>query len=147
MPTIDWQLVCLLTGLMLFAYWSNYVMGQPLAQRGDPGAILFVVPYTLAVGRLKRAQLWAAAIERWREEDRHTLDARDRATLLREHRWETVETAQDLFTWERSLLCPVCAHFWLTAGVAVTLVAVGRGAELPTLTLAYLVNHLIIRKI
>lgn len=146
----DLQLVLVLTGLMLFAHWSGYVMGAPLTTHVDSGAILFLVPYHLAVQRLKLTHRWDAVLEGWRQEYRATGDDHERARALRNHRAEVVLTAQPVFTWERSLLCPVCLHWWLTLNTMLawyfldTHVAV---AHLGTAALTYLFLHLLIRKI
>lgn len=155
MPTIhslEFQLFLILTGIMLFSYWLSYCMGKPLAktvQDMDASAILFWIPYELAKRKLKQASLWSAVNEQWREQYRQANNVRDKIEALRDHRADVVYGARELFTWERSLLCPVCLHFWLSlffVQLAYYLHYLRPDVLLLTAFL-YLVNHLFIRKI
>lgn len=148
MPPVLLQLGGLLVGLALFAYWFAYVLGAPLGPDPDPGAIGFWLPYLLAKRRLRGA-LFDDLVETWREELRLSPDAIGHVEALRAHRRQTVVEGRKLFTWERSLLCPVCLHWWLSvaAGIAWGLFAAITWDAFCAYVLAYLFTHLFIRKI
>ncbi len=146
------SLVGLLVGLMLFAHWFTYITGQPLAEpsRVDPGALLFFVPYYLAKRRM-RGNLFDRAVEAWREQLSMTSDAIGSTEALRDHRHNDVVQARPLFTWERSLLCPVCLHWWLSlcGGTSWLLFSSAhvQPMDLAVGALTYLFLHLLIRKL
>lgn len=146
-------LIILLTGIMLFAYWFNYIMGGPLSddvKNVDPKAILFAIPNALATRRLKHAgrllELRAAALS----EVALTSDPRTKLQLLEDKKLDIYLEGRKLFTWERSLLCPICLHWWLTLLVGAVLIffdAFNARADFFIAGFIYLVNHLLIRKI
>lgn len=151
-------LVCILTAVMLFAHWAGYVMGSPLADNPrdvDVGAIGHFLPHELALGRLLRLdrRLNTNAVgdlmERHVEEMNVTSDPITRHGLRQDFKREVLVQARKLFTWERSLLCPVCLHWWLTVLVVASLFITHNLTpdQLLPAGLIYLVNHFFIRKI
>lgn len=147
------ELIFILTGVMLFAYWLNYVMGGPLSddpRKIDEKAILFKFPFWLATRRLILKNLYWSLREGARGELKLTNDVRVRNQLRLEKRKDMYLTGRDFFTWERSLLCPICLHWWLTLVVAFPLLWMDMFHARDDFFLAafiYLANHLIIRKI
>lgn len=150
---MNWELICTLTGLMLFSYWLNYVMGGPLSddpKHVDVKAILFAFPNWLAIRRLKEKGLYASMRTELMNELMVTTDARVKHGLRVDKRLGIYLAGREFFTWERSLLCPICLHWWLTLLVGVALVyadAMNARADFFLASFVYLVNHLIIRKI
>lgn len=145
-------LCCFLTGAMLFAYWFNYVIGSPLAEDPghiDPGAIGAFIPRLLSRRRLDNAGRFQQMRHSLIEELKHTMDPVDRQDALRDFQRKVVELGRKLFTWERSFLCPVCLHWWMTLVITglLFLFHIISTVELPLVGLIYLVNHLFIRKI
>lgn len=155
---LDWIAWGLLLGIALFAYWLNYCMGTPLADdetkanRGvDVGAIFFFVPHWMAKRRLKDHNLLA--------EFRHTLaedllavprDPVRRLELRKSAREDMYLAGRKFFTWERSILCPICLHYWLSVLIVGMILLTGYSHIFHgwgQLVLAYLVTHLIIRKL
>lgn len=109
-------LVGFLVMIMLFAHFIVYCMGSPLASNPanvDSSAILFFVPYYLARWRMK-GNLFDQAVSAWRDQLGFSNDRISAVHALRDHRLNVVIQGRVLFTWERSWLCPVCLHFWLT---------------------------------
>lgn len=145
-------IVALFTGVMLFAYWLHYCMGNPMAkdvEDVDVGAIFFSLPAWLADRRLVRQLTLTEILEAQREELNVTSDPVKLADLLRDHARERYEAGRKFFSWEKSFLCPICLHWWLTLLVAAVCLIFGwvylRDAGAVALT--YLVNHFFIRKI
>lgn len=145
-------LVGLLVFIMLFAYWFAYCVGSPMADamHVDASAILFFIPYSLAKRRM-RGNLFDQAVEAWRQELSFSHDTIGAVQALRNHRHNLVVQGRELFGWERSLLCPVCLHWWLSliAGADWLLITHGSSAavDLAVGSLTYLSLHLFIRKI
>lgn len=149
----NWPLWAVFTVIMLFSYWLNYCMGSPLADKADSvdtGAILFFFPYWLAKRRLvetgnlqsiktsqaERMQLISEPVTKKRQQKSDKL--------------HNYVQGREFFTWERSLLCPICLHWWLTLLVALISLPAGWQFiyQYPfQAAFAYLVNHFIIRKI
>jgi len=150
---LNWPLIILLTGIMLFAYWLNYIMGGPLSddpKHVDMKAILFAFPNWLATRRLKRAKVLQELRADAMSELAMTSDPRTRQGLLNDKRLDIYLEGRKMFTWERSLLCPICLHWWLTIVVGAVLIffdAFNARADFFLAGFIYLVNHLLIRKI
>jgi len=146
-------IVALLTGVMLFAYWAHYVMGNPMARDAedvDVGAIFFSLPAWLADRRLVHQLTLTEILEAQREELNVTSDPVRLADLMRDHARDRYDAGRKFFSWEKSFLCPICLHWWLTLlVVAVTLAFnwLDLRDHLGAAALTYLVNHLFIRKI
>lgn len=141
----------LLIGLALFSYWLNYCMGTPLADNPnevDVGAIFFFIPNRLARRRLKQHDLLADYRRALAEDLLATSDPVRRLELRQENRRDAYAQGRKFFTWERSLLCPICFHWWLTILVIAggLLISFNLFFDLQA-PLAYLVTHLIIRKL
>lgn len=146
------ELVAILTGLMLFSYWLIYCYGSPLnddAKHVDTRAILGFVPYYLAQRRLEQKGLLKSARSQYQEGMRFAADLKEKVQTQRDYDLDIVIAGRFFFTWERSLLCAVCFHWWLTCGMVAFLVGTGfvRCEDLGLVALTYLVNHLFIRKI
>jgi hypothetical protein len=147
------ELIAILTAIMLFAYWLVYCMGSPLAddiRDVDIRGILFFFPWWLGRKRMVQWHLHDEALKEWRDEDQITSGSRSKLQAYREWRRRYFSTAREFFTWERSLLCPICLHWWLTVIVVAALFAFRYWHGLDTLLLCglvYLVNHFFIRKI
>ena len=150
---MNWEIILTLTGIMLFAYWINYAMGSPLATKRedvDPKAILFFIPSALGDRRLEEYGLYEERQKKLREELELTKDKRTAELTVIDARLEDFLISRELFTWERSLLCPVCLHWWLSVLMGVVYLwfdIFGARADFLQATLTYLVLHLIIRKI
>ena len=150
---MNWELIFWLTGLMLFSYWINYVMGSPLADpphRPDVKAILFSVPNYLALRQLQKHGLIVKFRDQLLDELSTTNNQSLRNGLKIDHKLATYLAGREFFTWERTILCPICFHFWLSAAFAVILLSfdlLNARADLLLGCFTYLVNHLIIRKI
>jgi hypothetical protein len=143
----------LLTGLMLFAYWLHYCMGSPMAmdvEDVDVGAILFSIPAWLADRRLVHQLTLTDILEAQREELNVTSDPVKLADLMVDHARDRYEAGRKFFTWEKSFLCPICLHWWLTV-IVVGLALVFNWLQIRdhagAAALIYLINHLFIRKI
>lgn len=140
------ELFLLFVGVMLFAYWSNYCMGTPLARNPadiDVNAIFFFIPYMMAVRKLKKFHLWKDIDEQWTAEARLTNGARQLLQARREHMREVYISGREFFTWEKAILCPVCFHFWLSLLVWALFIQ----DHVLISSLYYLANHFFIRKI
>lgn len=149
---MNWELILTLTGLMLLAYWFNYILGNPLDDRKhiDGGAILIAIPYELAIYRLIWTNLWKGITTAFIHDLSVTSDPKVRAQMIKDHKVDTIEAARVFFTWERSLLCPICLHFWLTILVGLVFIIfdiMHARADFFLAALVYLFNHFIIRKI
>lgn len=150
---MNWDLILLLTGLMLFAYWLNYLMGGPLSdevKHVDPKAILFAFPLYLATRRLKINNLWQDIWASQLKERALATDPKTRIGLRKDQRLEMYLAGRDFFTWERAILCPICFHWWLSLIVAAVLLSgnwLGARSDFFLAAFTYLVNHLLIRKI
>ena len=150
---INVELILILTGVMLFSYWLNYVMGGPLSddpRKVDVKAILFKFPYWLAKNKLIMKNLYWNTRESARQELKLTNDVRTRNQIRLEKRRDMYLMGRDFFTWERTFLCPICLHFWLTVVLAFPFLWMDLFNAREDFFLAvfvYLTNHLIIRKI
>jgi|SRR5687767_15278343 len=143
----------LLTGIMLFSYWLNYCMGSPMADKIDKvdvGAILFFIPRHFSDNRLARAHV---LVEMW-EDHNAALVMTKEPVRFRELRVDferdRYEAGRKFFTWERSILCPVCLHWWLTVLViSICLIFdwLRVRDHIAVAGFIYLANHFIIRKI
>lgn len=145
-------LIMTLAGVMLFAHWFAYIMGNPLADPGkvDTKAILFWVPFSLSYRRLKRAGLDKKIIQRHANEIMMASDPVTKRGLQDDQVQEVYLMGRDLFTWEKSLLCPVCFHWWATLIVGVVLITfdlLNARADIFLAAFTYLFTHLLIRKI
>lgn len=149
----DIDLLLLMTGIMLFAWWANYVMGTPFAEnpnKVDVGAIMFTIPYTLALRRLKNAGALKDIIKQHAAEMVLTKGAYQRELARSANKRDLYLTGREFFTWERSILCPVCFHFWLSLPIFWTCMCYDCIFVDENVWLAvfyYLANHFIIRKI
>lgn len=150
---MNWDLIMALTGLMLLAYWFTYVAGGPLSSKPDDidgGAFLIAIPYRMAVRRLARAGMWKSIKSAYLDELAVTSNPKTRAEMKKDHKAETIVAAREMFTWERSILCPICLHFWLTVLVGLVFILfdiMQARADFFLAAFVYLVNHFIIRKI
>lgn len=141
------------TSVMLFSYWLVYCMGSPLADQPrdiDTGGIFFFVPLYLATRRLKQVDLLAAQRREYTSAMLNSDDPKTRQELTKMYRETIMILGRMFFTWERSLLCPICLHWWLTVLVMLLALIFGWSAFYiyPIQTIfVYLLNHLIIRKI
>lgn len=150
---MNWDLILTLTGLMFFAYWFAYIMGGPLSKQADdidPTAILLAIPYELAIRRLVQAGLWKGITTELINDLAVTSDPKTRLQMKRDHRVNTIMAGREFFTWERSLLCPICLHWWLTVLVGFVFISFDLLHAREGFFLAafvYLVNHFLIRKI
>lgn len=146
------ELIFLFTSLALFAYWLNFVMGGPLAdaQKVDPDAMLFFIPFKLAAIRLKNKGLLTDIVAEQMDEIKLSRDPFVWTKLVSDHRLAIYLKGRELFTWEKALLCPVCFHWWITLIVGFMLF-IFDGFNIRTdflfAAFLYLVNHLLIRKI
>lgn len=146
-------IIALLTGVMLFSYWIHYCMGSPMAKDVadvDVGAILFFIPSWLADNRLAKQNALADIVENQQSELQITDDPVKLADLLNDHARYRYEAGRKFFFIEKSFLCPICLHWWLTALVVNLCIAYGwlhMGGHLGAVALTYLVNHFFIRKI
>jgi uncharacterized membrane protein YagU involved in acid resistance len=148
---MNWELILIVTSIMLFAYWVNYLMGSPLAKPEDidERAILFRFPLWLAERRLP-PEVMAALKTNFYEEINHTSDFITKVGLNYDFKKNILLKGRELFTWERAILCPVCLHWWLSVLVGViflTFDLLNARADFPQAALTYLILHLIIRKI
>jgi hypothetical protein len=147
------NLICCLTGIMLFAYWLNYVMGTPLAddpKHVDPDAFLAYIPLGLARARLRQVGKLADMEYGYAADMEHIKDAVRQRQLDKDARRDMIVTGRQLFGWERALLCPVCLHWWLTVifmAICLTFDYYQAHAHLGAAAFTYLVNHFFIRKI
>jgi len=148
---MNWELILLLTGIMLFSYWLNYIMGSPLAT--DPNdidvkAILF--PGFLGKRRLRQYGLYVGRKNSLAQDLSVTKDkATKRKTIIDARLGDFLE-ARELFTWERAILCAICFHWWLSVLIGIIWLSfdfMNARADFFQAVLAYLVLHLIIRKI
>lgn len=150
---MNWELILWLTGIMLFSYWFNYVMGSPLADppnKPDVKAILFDVPNYLAVRRLHNVGALPKFMDQLLDELAVTSDPRSRNGLKTDNKLNTYLAGREFFTWERIILCPICFHFWLSLTFAVILLSfdlMNARQDYLLGCFTYLINHLIIRKI
>lgn len=150
---MNWELIGVLSGLMFFSYWLNYVMGGPLSddtKRVDVRAILFAIPNALAIRRLRRLHIYSDLVADWYQQIQMTKDLKLMHQLKQDGRLDIYLAGREFFTWERSLLCPVCFHWWITLLVGVVLLCfdlLNARADFFLAVFAYLVNHFLIRKI
>lgn len=151
--SMNWELTILLTGLMLFTYWFNYTMGGPLSD--DPknvnvGEILFFIPWWMAQRRIRQVGQTREFQRNLTQELAMTKDVRVMHGLVKDHKLNQYLAGREFFTWEKSLLCPICFHWWLTILVGAVLLLTNTfnaRADLFLGAFIYLVNHFIIRKI
>lgn len=150
---MNYELIIWITGLMLFAYWLNYVFGSPLADgphRPDPGAILASFPRALAWRRLRKEKLADEYWSRLQEMLGFAREAKIRRQTFKDWQLDILEAGRVFFTWERTILCPVCFHFWATVIFGVICLSFNLLHARQDLLLAgftYLLNHFFIRKI
>lgn len=151
---MNWELILILTSIMLFAYWLNYIMGSPLADKPDDvdaKAILFAFPYWLARRRLKKyPDLLKSITQAEADQVKMTSDPIVRENLKADFSKDEFLKGRTVFTWERSLLCPICLHWWLTVLAGFEFVVFdmfNARADFFLAAFVYLLLHLIIRKI
>lgn len=150
---MNWELAILFTGVMLFSYWINYAMGGPLSddeRKVDVGAILFFIPKWLAIRRLKKIGIFHEALSEILQELAMTKNPRTRKALAKDKKRDLYLSGREFFTWERSFLCAICFHFWLTLLVGLGLIwfdALHARADFFIGVFYYLGNHFFIRKI
>lgn len=149
---MNWEIIFLLTGLMLFAYWLNYIFGSPMADddKIDTRAIMFKFPRMLAARRLKKLGIYDEIKSNHWESMNITKDVTLRHKLKYDFRRETYIAGKEFFTWERSILCPICFHWWISLLAGVLLLVFDSMHAREDFLFAgfvYLVNHLLIRKI
>lgn len=141
------------SSIMLFAYWLVYCMGSPLADQPrdiDKGAILFFIPMWFAIRRLKENDLYAGMRNELYNGLIQNKDPKNRQEWRKQHREDLIVIGREFFTWERSLLCPICLHWWLTVLLMPLALVFGWSAFFifPLQTIfVYLLNHFFIRKI
>lgn len=150
---MNWELILILTSIMLFAYWLNYAMGSPLADNQndvDVKAILFDFPQWLAIRRLKQFGEYDRYITQYRKELSLTSELGQKEKTRLDFKKNMFISGREFFTWERSLLCAICLHWWLSIIVGTILIWISfvqTGSDYFTGFLTYLVLHLVIRKI
>jgi len=150
---LNWELTIWLTGLMLLAYWLIYVMGSPNESdinKVDVGGILFGFPLWLADRRLKQNRLRDGIDEEYIQEGSLTNDPVRQRQQYKDWRRNRFDRGRNFFTWERSLTCPYCLHWWLTlifGAVCLSFNFLHAREDLLLAGFLYLVNHLVIRKI
>lgn len=150
---MNYEIILLLTGLMLFAYWIVYAMGGPLSdeiKKVDIKAILFAFPYFLAVRRLKKIGIYGHIRAGLMDELAMVSDPVQKRRIRLDKKRDIYEAGREFFTWEKSFLCPICLHWWLTVLVGVVCLyfdSFNARADLYLAAFVYLVNHFIIRKI
>lgn len=150
---MNWEIILLLTGLSLFSYWLNYIMGGPLSDdvnKIDVKAILFNFPYFLAIRRLKKLGIYGMIYGDLIQELAMTKDVKTKYRLKMDKRRDIYLAGREFFTWERSFLCPICLHWWLTLLVGAVLFSINAfhaRADFFLAAFVYLANHLLIRKI
>lgn len=153
MNDFNYYLPLILSGIMLFAYWLNYIMGSPLAtdpKDVDQKAILFSVPESLSNAVLKDYGLYEERQKKLRQELQLAPDRATKDKMISDARLGDLLEARELFTWQRSLLCPICLHWWLTVIVGIFFLwfdLFNARADFFLAAFYYLVLHLIIRKI
>jgi hypothetical protein len=142
-----------LTGLMLFTFWFNYIMGSPLAKNVDnanTSEILAWIPLALADRRLRRAGLYGPIKAAYLDELNLENHPKGRLDALADFRHHRLDMGRRFFTWEKSLLCPICMHWWLTilfGAVTLTFDLLHARELYLWAGFIYLVTHFIIRKI
>lgn len=147
------QLTIWMTGLMLLAYWLVYVMGEPNQRdiaKVDVGGFLFGLPLWLADRRLLQNHLADDIDQEYVDAGSVTKDPIRQRELKEEWRANRFDRGRKFFTWERSLTCPICLHWWLTVIFGVICVSfnlLNARAEVLLAGFIYLANHLFIRKI
>lgn len=149
---MNYELILTLTGIMLFAYWFTFIMGSPLADpdKVNPREILFGIPLWMATRRLKMAKVWADSRASQLEELSMTKDPGTKKGLEKDHRLAILLAGREFFTWEKSILCPICLHWWVTVIVGIALLITdtfNARADFFLAAFVYLANHFIIRKI
>lgn len=150
---MNYELVLLLTGVMLFAYWFNFILGGPLSddpKKIDVRAILFSLPDWMAIRRLKRLNLYRELLHELMTELSMTGDITTRHKLKLDKKLDMYLAGREFFTWEKSILCPICFHWWLTILVSAVLLSfdlLNARADFFLGAFTYLVNHFLIRKI
>lgn len=150
---MNWELILLLTGIMLFAYWLNYIMGSPLADKPedvDPKAILFWFPQSLAKSRLIQHNVFMNLYNNHLEELSLTSNIIVAHQTKVDFKKNILVAGREFFTWERAILCPICLHWWLSVNVGIYLLgmnAFDARDDFFQAAFTYLVLHLIIRKI
>lgn len=154
---MNWELIIWLTGIMLFTYWLNYIMGRPNAediQKVDMSGILFWVPLWLAKCRLNSCYQLKKKVDEIREqffeEIKVTGDFLVQHQLIRDQNREIFRVGREMFTWERSITCPICLHWWLTVifgSVCLTFNLLHAREDYLLAGFTYLLNHFFIRKI
>lgn len=148
-------LFCVLTGIMLFSYWLNYCMGTPLAkdvQDVDINAILFGIPKDMANNRIHKNGLHKMLWDKYVEEAQATpgTDAYENRLGAEEYHRNRYQYGRVFFLWEKSVLCPICLHFWMTAIFVVACLLLNTlhvRDQFWFASFIYLFNHLLIRKI
>lgn len=149
---MDLVIIFILTGAMLFSYWLAYIMGGPMSddpKHVNPRAILFSFPEWLAKRRLTTFDLFDL-YKQFGEEINLLHDYVEKVKANYEYKKDVFLKGRELFTWEKTLLCPICFHFWLSVLLGAILIISGRVDTWDDFGfgfLLYLVNHLIIRKI
>lgn len=150
---MNWDLILILTSIMLFAYWLNYAMGSPLANKRDDvdqKAILFFIPQSLAIRRLKEFEVYKKYLTQYYEELNVTGELEQKEKTRSEHQLNMFLAGREFFTWERSFLCSICLHWWaslIVGGIFLGFDLFNARADFFQAAFTYLVLHLIIRKI
>lgn len=140
-PVPHFDILIAFSIIALSAYWWTYIIGDPLDEYKHE-AILSIVPFALAVLRLKKMKMLRPIIDDRCEELRAATTIRERLDIRNSYRRMIVQTAVPYMTWERLLLCRVCLHWW-----ACLIVSFCLAGPLLYIALYYLITHLIIRKI
>lgn len=149
---MNWLLIEILGLIMLFAYWLNYIMGSPLADKPDDideRAILFSFPFWLAKRRLDKGY-FTEMKSNFYQEINVTSDYITKVGLKRDFRKNVLLKGRELFTWERAFLCAICLHWWatvLTGYVFIIFDLFNARQDFFEACFVYLVLHLVIRKI
>lgn len=149
---MNYEIIFILTSIMLFCYWFNYILGGPLSDNPkdvNERAILFRFPLWLAKRKITPKYIQEMK-SHFYEELNVTSDFITKVGLNRDMRKNIFLKGRELFSWEKSILCPICFHYWLSVIAGFFLIWYGVAetrADYFTGFLTYLVNHLLIRKI
>src|SRR3954469_17544290 len=106
-----------LTGLMFFCHWFYYCLGKPLADSQDDidvGGIFNFIPRLLADRRLRRHTMDAELRESFVSGIAVVRGSYQKLVTRKDYIRHRITVGREFFTWEKTFLCPVCLHWWLS---------------------------------